>query len=109
LALTSVGVTWLCIALGLATDSVETASNLPMILTLLLFLSSGFVPTESMPDPLAWFAEYQPFTPIIETLRGLLLGTPMGWSGLLAVAWCVAISMAGYLWARRLYERDRIR
>ncbi len=105
LLLTAFAVSWLSVALGLVTDSVETASNLPMILTFLPFLSSGFVPTASMPGPLAWFSEQQPFTPIIETLRGLLLGTPIGNSGLLAVAWCVAISLVGYLWARRLYER----
>jgi ABC-2 type transport system permease protein len=105
LALTSVAVSWLSVALGLVTDSVETASNLPMFLILLLFLSSGFVPTATMPGPLAWFAEHQPFTPIIETFRGLLFGTPIGDSGVVAVAWCLVISLAGYLWARRLYER----
>ena len=62
-----------------------------------------------MPGPVAWFAENQPFTPIIETLRGLLLGTPIGNSGLLAVGWCVAIGLAGYLWSMRLYNRDPIR
>ena len=90
----------------MVTKSVETASNLPMFLVLLPFLGSGFVPTDSMPDGLRWFAENQPFTPIIETLRGLLLGTPIGNSGVLAVAWCVAISVVGYLWARRLYDRN---
>jgi ABC-2 type transport system permease protein len=107
LVLTALAITWLSTALGLVTDNVETASNIPMILILLPLLSSGFVPTDSMPDALAWFAENQPFTPIIETLRGLLLGTQIGNSGLLAVAWCVVISLAGYLWARKLYERDR--
>jgi ABC-2 type transport system permease protein len=105
LVLTAVAVSWLSVALGMVTDSVETASNLPMFLVLLPFLSSGFVPTESMPGPLAWFAEHQPFTPIIETLRGLLLGTPIGDSGAIAVAWCVVISIGGYVWALRLYER----
>jgi ABC-2 type transport system permease protein len=99
-------VTWLSVGLGLVTKSVETASNLPMILILLIFLSSAFVPTGSMPDALAWVAEHQPFTPIIETLRGLLLGTPIGDLGLIAIGWCVAISVLGYLWARRLYDRD---
>jgi ABC-2 type transport system permease protein len=107
LTLAALAVTWLSVALGMVSNSVETASNLPMFLILLPFLSSGFVPTNSMPDGLSWFAENQPFTPVIETVRGLLLGTPIGNSGLLAVAWCVAISVAGYLWARRLYERDR--
>jgi ABC-2 type transport system permease protein len=106
LALTALAISWLSVALGMVTDSVETASNLPMFLVLLPFLSSGFVPTESMPDGLSWFAENQPFTPIIETVRGLLLGTAIGDSGVLAVAWCVVISVAGYLWATRLYNRN---
>jgi ABC-2 type transport system permease protein len=106
LALTSLALTWLSVALGMSTRSVETASNLPMFLMLLLFLGSGFVPTQTMPDGIRWFAENQPFTPIIETLRGLLLGTPIGNSGVIAVAWCAAISVVGFLWARRLYERD---
>ena len=105
LVLTAVAVSWLSVALGLVSDSVETASNLPMILTLLPFLSSAFVPTSSMPGPLAWFAEHQPFTPIVETLRSLLFGTPLGSNGIVAVAWCVLISVAGYVWSRRLYER----
>jgi ABC-2 type transport system permease protein len=106
LALTAFAIAWLSVALGMSTRSVETASNLPMFLMLLPFLSSGFVPTQTMPDGLRGFAENQPFTPIIETLRGLLLGTPIGNSGLIAIAWCVAISLVGFLWARRLYERD---
>jgi ABC-2 type transport system permease protein len=105
LMLTAIAVSSVSVALGMSTKSVETASNLPMIFIILVFLSSGFVPTDSLPDGLAWFAEHQPFTPIIETLRGLLLGTPIGDSGLLAVGWCVALSILGYLWARRLYER----
>jgi ABC-2 type transport system permease protein len=109
LTLAALAVTWLSVALGMVTKSVETASNLPMFLILLPFLSSGFVPTRSMPDGLSWFAENQPFTPVIETVRGLLLGTPIGNSGVLAVAWCIAISVFGYLWARRLYERDTAR
>ena len=109
LALAALAVSWLSVALGMLPDDVETASNLPMILILLPFLSSAFVPTDSMPDGLSWFAEVQPFTPVIETLRGLLLGTAIGNSGVLAVMWCLGISVAGYLWARRLYERDRAR
>ena len=70
LAMISLALTWLSVALGLVSKSVETASNLPMPLILLPFLGSGFVPTDSMPAGLRWFAEYQPFTPVIETLRG---------------------------------------
>jgi ABC-2 type transport system permease protein len=106
LALAALAVSWFSVALGMWPRDVETASNLPIFLVLLPFLSSGFVPTDSMPDGLSWFAQNQPFTPIIETVRGLLLGTPIGDSGVLAVGWCVGISIVGYLWARRLYDRD---
>ncbi len=106
LVLAAVAISWLSVALGMAAGSVETASNLPMFLVFLPFLSSGFVPTESMPSGLAWFAEHQPFTPLIEAVRSLLLGTPMGDNGVLSVAWCLLISVAGYLWARRLYDRE---
>jgi ABC-2 type transport system permease protein len=72
-------------------------------------LGSGFVPTSSMPAGLRQFAEYQPFTPIIETLRGLLTGSPHGADALAAIAWCAAIALVGYLWARKLYTRDPTR
>ncbi|GAA2631528.1 ABC transporter permease [Paractinoplanes durhamensis] len=96
---------WLCVALGLAAKTVETASNTPMPLVLLPFLGSGFVPTDSMPAGLRWFAEYQPFTPIIETLRGLLMAEPVGNKPWIALAWCAAIALGGYLWSKRLYNR----
>jgi ABC-2 type transport system permease protein len=105
LAMTSFALSWLSVAMGLATKTVEAASNLPMPLMLLPFFGSGFVPVESMPAGLRWFAENQPFTPIIETLRGLLTGTAIGSSGALAVGWCAALSLVGYLWARANYER----
>ncbi len=109
LALSAVALTWIAVALGMVTKSVEAASNLPMPLLLLPFFGSGFVPTDSMPDPLRWFADNQPFTPIIETLRRLLLGGEIGSTGVIAVAWCVAITIVGYLWSRRLYDRDPAR
>ena len=76
--MTSFALTWLSVALGLVAKTVESASNLPMFLTLLPFLGSGFVPTASMPIGLRLFAEYQPFTPVTETVRGLLVGGPVG-------------------------------
>jgi len=109
LAMISFALIWLCVALGLVSKSVETASNLPMFLLLLPFLGSGFVPTDSMPTGVRWFAEYQPFTPVTETLRGLLLGTPIGSNAIIAVAWCAGIALLGYLWARRLYIRHPVR
>jgi len=105
LALTTLALTWLSVALGLVSKSVETASNSPMILVLLPFLSSGFVPTDSLPLGLRWFADYQPFTPIIETLRGLLLGGPIGNSAIIAVGWCIGIAALAYRWAKRLFNR----
>jgi ABC-2 type transport system permease protein len=105
LAMTSFALSWLSIAMGLWTKTVEAASNLPMPLMLLPLFGSGFVPVDSMPAGLRWFAEHQPFTPIIETVRGLLTGTAIGSSGLVATAWCAGIGLIGYLWARRTYER----
>ena len=107
LALFAFALIWLATALGLAAKSVETASNTPMFLTLLPFLGSGFVPTDTMPVGLRQFATYQPFTPVTETVRGLLLGTPIGWNGIGAIAWSVGIAFVSYLWARHLYSQRR--
>jgi ABC-2 type transport system permease protein len=106
LAMITFALTWLCVAFGLVAKTVEAASNLPQPLVFLPFLGSGFVPTDSMPTGLRWFAEYQPFTPVIETVRGLLLGAAIGNSAMLAIAWCAAITLVGYLWAKKLYNRD---
>ncbi|MFG1997746.1 ABC transporter permease [Spirillospora sp. NPDC048911] len=99
-------ITWLAVGLGLAADSPETASNTPMPLMLLPFLGSGFVPTDSMPAWLGWFAKYQPFTPVIETVRGLLLGTPIGNNAVIAVAWCTGITVVCFLWSRSQFNRE---
>jgi ABC-2 type transport system permease protein len=106
LALITFALTWLSVALGMVAKTVESASNLAMPLVFLPFLGSGFVPTDSMPAALRWFAEYQPFTPVIETVRGLLLGTAIGNSAVIAIAWCAGITLVGYLWALKLYNRD---
>jgi len=106
LVVASVTVSWLSVGMGLVTDSVETASNLPQLFLLLFFLSSAFVPLSTLPEPLRTFATYQPFTPIVETVRGLLYGTDIGSYGIAAVGWCVALSAIGFLWSLRLYNRD---
>jgi ABC-2 type transport system permease protein len=100
---------WLSVALGQASGSVESASNVGLPLILLPFLGSGFVPTDSMPGWLRWFAEHQPFTPIIETLRGLLTGTPIGNNAPIALGWSAVIALGGYLWSRRLFNRESLR
>lgn len=109
LAMFTFALTWLSVALGLVSKSPETASNLPIPLTLLPFLGSGFVPADTMPVGLRWFAEYQPFTAITETLRGLLMGTPIGNNAVLAIAWCAGITLVGFFWAKALFNRDPAR
>jgi hypothetical protein len=59
-----------------------------------------------MPAGLRWFAEYQPFTPIIETLRGLLTDKPLGNNAWIALAWCAVIALGGYLWSKQLFNRE---
>jgi ABC-2 type transport system permease protein len=105
LALLAIALTWLCVALGLAAGSVETASNTPMFLMILPFVSSAFVPTGSMSTGLAWIAEHQPFTPVIDTLRALLAGSDPGSDAWWAIGWCVLITVACYVWARRRFVR----
>jgi ABC-2 type transport system permease protein len=107
LLLITLGLTWMAVALGMNAKSVETASNTPMIFTLLPFLGSGFVPNDSLPGWLRWFAEYQPFTPMIKTVRGLLLGTPVGGTWLLAVGWSVLFAVVGYAWSKSLFGKQR--
>ncbi|GAA1573728.1 MULTISPECIES: ABC transporter permease [Kribbella] len=104
------GLTWFAIALGLTSKTPEGASNVVMPISLLLpFLSNTFIPLEAMPGAIRWFARYQPFTPIIDTLRHLLLGTPMeSGNGWLAGAWCVAIAIVGYFWAQKSYNKGTV-
>jgi ABC-2 type transport system permease protein len=109
LVLLAIALIWLSVAFGLNAKSVETASNLPMLLILLPFLGSGFVPVASMPAGLRWFAENQPFTPITDTVRHLLADQHVGGTGITAIAWCLVITAAAYLWARYLYNRREAR
>ena len=108
LVLFAFALTWLSVALGLAAKTAESASNAPTPLIILAFLGSGFVLTSSMPTAIRWFAEYQPFTPVIDTVRGLLIGGPIGNNAIYAIAWSLAITLGSYLWARRLFSRDPV-
>ncbi|MGD6740964.1 ABC transporter permease [Streptomyces sp. BH106] len=104
--LVAVALSWVAVGMGLASPNAEAASNNAMPLIILPFISSAFVPIDAMPG---WFrpvAEYQPFTPLIETLRGLLLGTEIGHNGWLAVAWCLGLTALGFFWSRALFNRD---
>ena len=102
----SFALAWLSAALGLVAKTVAGAngSTLP-IQFLLPFLSSAFVPAALMPAGVRWFAEHQPFTPVVECLRALLTGAPVGNTAYLALAWSAAIALAGYLWARAVFRR----
>lgn len=109
IVLVTLAVTWMGVVFGLVGKTPAGANSLSLIFLLLAFTSSAFVPTDSMPVGVRWFAEYQPFTPVIDTLRGLLLGTPIGNSAVLAVAWCAGLTLIGYLWARAVYNRNSVR
>ncbi|CAL9510646.1 Daunorubicin_doxorubicin resistance ABC transporter permease protein DrrB [Streptomyces sp. enrichment culture] len=107
LALFSLAVTWIAVGIGLASPNAEGASNLGLPLVLLPMLGSAFVPVDAMPGWFRWFAEYQPFTPVIETLRGLLCGTGIGTAdAVLALGWSLVLVVLGYLWSRALFTRE---
>ncbi|MFI0738075.1 ABC transporter permease [Streptomyces sp. NPDC021100] len=96
---------WLTVALGLAAKTVESAGMATVPLIMLPFLSSAFVPADTMGTGVRQFVEYQPFTPIIETLRGLLAGHPSGGDAAAAVAWCVGFAVLGYAWAVATFKK----
>jgi ABC-2 type transport system permease protein len=96
---------WLTIALGLAAKSPETAGLAAVPLIMLPFFSSAISPTDKMGAGIRQFAEYQPFTPIIETLRGLMNGTPAAGDVIPALAWCTGIALIGYLWANTTFTK----
>ncbi|MFK4269226.1 ABC transporter permease [Streptomyces milbemycinicus] len=106
LALFALALTWIAVGMGMASPNPEAASNAAMPLILLPLISSAFIPADTMPGWFQPIAEYQPFTPAIETLRGLLLGTEIGHNGWLAVAWCVGLTVLGYFWSMSLFNRD---
>jgi ABC-2 type transport system permease protein len=106
IVLFALALTWIAVGMGLISPNAEAASNNAMPLILLPLLSSAFVPLHSMPGWFRPIAEYQPFTPAIETLRGLLQGTEIGHNGWLAVGWCVGLTVLGYFWATAKFQAD---
>ncbi len=98
--------TWLAVGIGMASPNAEAAANSAQPLILLPLISSAFIPAETMPGWFQPIAEYQPFTPAIETLRGLLLGTEIGNNGWITIAWCVALTALGYRWSMAQFNRD---
>ncbi|GAB3889399.1 ABC transporter permease [Kibdelosporangium lantanae] len=104
-----VGMTWLSVAFGLWAKSPNGAAFASFPLVFLPYVSSAFAPPDTMPGPMRAFADAQPMTPMIESIRGLLVGAPVGGHVLAAVVWWVVIGMAAYVWARRLFGRDPVR
>ncbi|MEY9848734.1 ABC-2 type transport system permease protein [Streptacidiphilus sp. BW17] len=97
---------WLTVAMGLAAKSPESAGMGTVPLIMLPFLSSAFVPAAKMGPGIRQFAEYQPFTPIIETLRGLLSGGHVATGTTIqALAWCIGLALVGYLWAVSTFRK----
>ncbi|WP_262060583.1 ABC transporter permease [Streptomyces sp. STR69] len=106
LVLFSLALTWIAVAMGMASPNAEAAANSAQPLILLPLISSAFIPADTMPGWFQPIAEYQPFTPAIETLRGLLLGTEIGNNWWIAVAWCVGLIALGYRWSMASFKRD---
>ncbi|MFD8867052.1 ABC transporter permease [Streptomyces sp. NPDC059590] len=106
LTLFALALTWIAVGMGMASPNAEAASNMAMPLILLPLISSAFTPIDAMPDWFRPIAEYQPFTPTIETLRGLLLGTDIGHNGWIAVAWSIGLAALGYRWSTASFKRD---
>ena len=106
LVLFALAVTWIAVGMGMGSPNAEAASNNAMPLILLPLISSAFVPLHSMPGWFQPIAQYQPFTPAIETLRGLLLGTGIGDNWWIALAWCLGLSVLGHRWSKAQFDRD---
>jgi ABC-2 type transport system permease protein len=105
IVLVSFATSWITVALGLAAKSPESAGMITVPLIILPFLSSAIVPAETMGPGVRQFAEYQPFTPIIEALRGLLTGAPSASSTIVAIVWCVGIALVGYVWSLSTFKK----
>ncbi|MBO0708347.1 MAG: ABC transporter permease [Candidatus Dormibacteraeota bacterium] len=109
LLLVILAVTWVTVAGALLAKSPEGASYSTILVVLLPFVSSAFARTESMPGWVRWFADNQPFTPVINALRALFMGTPVGHDWIMGVAWCAGFTILGYAGAKLLFARDRVR
>ncbi|HRA75306.1 MAG TPA: ABC transporter permease [Propionicimonas sp.] len=105
LALFTLALTWLAVIPGLTAKTVDGASAFSYPLIFLPFISSAFVPTATMPGPVRWFAENQPVTSIVNTIRGLLAGEPVAADAWVALAWCVGLLVVAYVLAMLTYRR----
>jgi len=105
LALVTLALTWVAVIPGLTAKTIDGASTFAYPLIFLPFISSAFVPTDTMPGPVRWFAENQPVTSIVDTIRNLLASQPVGADIWVALAWCVGILVVAYVLATITYRR----
>ncbi|WHY72008.1 ABC transporter permease [Fictibacillus enclensis] len=104
IALFTLALTWIAAIAGLSAKSVDGVSAFSYPLIFLPFISSAFVPTNSMPSAVRAFAENQPVTSIVESIRALLSNQPVGNEIWIALAWCVGIMIVAYFFAMRAYK-----
>jgi ABC-2 type transport system permease protein len=107
LTLVTLALTWISVIPGLTATSVDGAGAFAYPLIFLPFLSSAFVPTATMPGPVRWFAENQPVTSVVQSLRDLIEGTPVGGDIWVALAWTVGVGIVAYVVAVRTYNAVR--
>ena len=106
LLLYMLAITWIAVIAGLTAQNGESAGNKMFLLFIIPYLSSGFVPVERLSGWMRVFATYQPFTPIIDSLRGLMLGIPVESSTIwIAVAWCAGFAVAAFIASVQVYKR----
>jgi ABC-2 type transport system permease protein len=105
LTLFTLTLTWIAAVAGLSASSMDGAIAFSYPLLFLPFISSAFVPTETMPGPVRAFAENQPVTSIVESIRALLAGQPVGNHLWVALAWCIGILLVAYVFAMRAYKK----
>jgi ABC-2 type transport system permease protein len=104
MVLFTLALTWLAVIPGMTAKSVDGVSGFSYPLIFLPFISSAFVPTSGMPGPVRWFAEHQPVTSIVNTLRNLYAEQPVGNEGWTALAWCIGLLLVAYALAMRTYR-----
>jgi len=104
LTLFIIAITWLVVIIGLISKDAESISGANFLIVIFVFLSSAFAPPETLPTVLRVFAQHQPMTPVIDALRGLLLGTPLNNEIIIALAWCIGITVVGFTLAVQIYK-----
>lgn len=104
LTLFIIAITWLVVIIGLVSKEAESIGGAGFLIVILVFLSSAFAPADTLPTVLRVFAQYQPMTPVVDALRGLMLNTPLGNEIIIALVWCIGITVVGFILAVKIYK-----